>query len=113
MLRRCARARPQVYVPPPCRGQRYQRCELHHASKGTYGTRRVTAELRLGYEVTANRKAVRRIMLRLGLQGLPVLTAKRRGPATDGVAAGDLVLRQFARDAPNRLWLTDLGLVAT
>jgi hypothetical protein len=42
--------------------------DIHQASKGT---RRVTAELRLGYEVTVNRKAVRRIMLRLGLQGSP------------------------------------------
>jgi putative transposase len=82
--------------------------DIHHASKGTYGTRRVTAELRLGYEVTANRKAVRRIMLRLGLQGLPVLKAKRRGPTSDGAAAGDLVLRQFSADAPDRLWLTDI-----
>jgi putative transposase len=45
--------------------------DIHYASKGTYGTRRVTAELRLGYEVTANRKAVRRIMLRLGCRGSP------------------------------------------
>jgi transposase InsO family protein len=82
--------------------------DIHHASKGTYGTRRVTAELRLGYEVTANRKAVARIMRSLGLQGLPVLKAKRRGPASDGAAAGDLVLRCFTRDAPDRLWLTDI-----
>ena len=82
--------------------------DIHHASKGTYGTRRVTAELRLGHEIIANRKAVRRIMLRLGLQGLPILKAKRRGPVTDGAAAGDLVLRQFATDAPDRLWLTDI-----
>ena len=82
--------------------------DIHRASKGTYGTRRVTAELRLGHEIIANRKAVRRIMLRLGLQGLPILKTKRRGPATDGAAAGDLVLRQFATDAPDRLWLTDI-----
>lgn len=54
--------------------------DIHHASKGTYGTRRVTAELRLGYEVTVNRKAVRRIMLRLGLQGLPILRQSAEGP---------------------------------
>jgi putative transposase len=82
--------------------------DIHHASKGTYGTRRVTAELRFGYQVTANRKAVRRIMRRLGLQGLPVLKARRRGPESDGAAAGDLVLRQFSSAAPNRLWMTDI-----
>jgi putative transposase len=31
--------------------------DIHHASNGTYGTRRVTAELRFGYELTVNRKA--------------------------------------------------------
>jgi transposase InsO family protein len=82
--------------------------DIHHASNGTYGTRRVTAELRLGYDVTANRKAVSRIMRSLGLQGLPILKAKRRGPQTDGASASDLVLRQFSRDAPDRLWLTDI-----
>lgn len=81
--------------------------DIHHASKGTYGSRRITAELRLGYEITANRKAVRGIMRSLGLQGLPVLKAKRRGPPGNG-GTGDLVLRQFSRDAPNRLWLTDI-----
>jgi transposase InsO family protein len=82
--------------------------DIHHASMGTYGTRRVTAELRLGYEITANRKAVRRIMRLMGLQGLPVLKSKRRGPASDGGAAGDLVLRRFSTQAPDRLWLTDI-----
>lgn len=81
--------------------------DIHHASNGTYGSRRVTAELRLGFDVTANRKAVRGIMLRLGLQGLPVLKAKRRGPSENATAT-DLVMRDFSRDAPNRLWLTDI-----
>jgi transposase InsO family protein len=82
--------------------------DIHHASNGTYGTRRVTAELRFGYELTVNRKAVRRIMRRLGLQGLPVLKPKRRGPDTEGAAADDLVLRLFNRQAPDELWLTDI-----
>ena len=82
--------------------------DIHHASRGTYGTRRVTAELRLGYDITANRKAVRRIMRSLGLQGLPLLKTKPRGPQTDGAAAGDLVMRQFSREAPDQLWLTDI-----
>jgi len=46
-------------------------------------------------------------MLRLGLQGLPVLKAKRKGPSENATAT-DLVLRDFSRDAPNRLWLTDI-----
>jgi putative transposase len=82
--------------------------DIHHASNGTYGTRRVTAELRFGYEITANRKAVRRIMRRLGLQGLPMPRPKRKGPATAAAAASDLVLRQFSREAPDQLWMTDI-----
>jgi transposase InsO family protein len=45
--------------------------DIHHASRGTYGTRRVTAELRLGYDITANRKAVSRIMRSLGCMASP------------------------------------------
>jgi len=47
-------------------------------------------------------------MFRLGLQGLPVLKPKRRGPGTAGAAADDLVLRLFKREAPGELWLTDI-----
>jgi len=98
--------------PPTARELRWEQlggliADIHHASNGTYGSRRVTAELRLGFDVTANRKAVRGIMLRLGLQGLPVVKAKRKGPSENATAT-DLVMRDFSRDAPNRLWLTDI-----
>ena len=82
--------------------------DIHHASSGTYGSRRVTAELRFGYQITANRKAVSAIMRRLGLHGLPARKTTRRGPQSDGAAAHDLVLRQFASAAPDRLWMTDI-----
>ncbi len=82
--------------------------DIHHASIRTYGTRRVTAELRLGFGMTVHRKAVRRIMGSLGLAGLPTPKVKCRGSKTDGAAAGDLVLRRFSREAPDRLWMTDI-----
>lgn len=82
--------------------------DIHRASNGTYGKRRITAELRLGYGMTVNPKAVKATMRRLGIQGLPAPKRKRRGPQADGAAASDLVARQFARDAPNQLWLTDI-----
>lgn len=81
--------------------------DIHRASNGTYGKRRITAELRLGYGMTVNLKAVKAAMRRLGIQGLPAPKRRRRGPQPDGAAASDLVARQFARDAPNQLWLTD------
>jgi hypothetical protein len=59
--------------------------DIHYASKGTDGTRRVTAELRLGYDITANRRAVRRIMRSLWTAGPSSPEAKRREPQTDGV----------------------------
>jgi putative transposase len=82
--------------------------DIHRASNGTYGKRRILAELRLGYGMTVNLKAVKAAMRRLGIQGLPAPKRKQRGPQTDGAAASDLVARQFARDAPNQLWLTDI-----
>ena len=82
--------------------------DIHRASNGTYGKRRITAELRLGYDMTVNQKAVRSAMHRLGIQGLPAPKRKRRGPQSDGAIAGDLVARQFAREAPDQLWLTDI-----
>ncbi len=82
--------------------------DIHRASNGTYGKRRITAELRLGYGMTVNQKAVRAAMRRLGIQGLPAPKRKRRGPRSDRAPASDLVARQFARDAPNQLWLTDI-----
>ncbi|HLI32540.1 MAG TPA: IS3 family transposase [Solirubrobacteraceae bacterium] len=82
--------------------------DIHHASMGTYGVRRIVAELRFDHEIVANRKAVQAIMRSLGLQGLPKRKAHRRGPPTEGAAACDLVLRSFGAEAPNRLWLTDI-----
>ncbi len=82
--------------------------DIHRASNGTYGKRRITAELRLGHGMTVNLKAVKAAMRRLGIQGLPAPKRKRRGPQTNGATASDLVARQFARDAPNQLWLTDI-----
>lgn len=99
--------------PPTMRALRREQlrgliADIHHASRGTYGSRRVTAELKYGYEITVNRKAVRAIMRQLELQGLPTRKARRRGPQSQGAVVGDLVLRQFSTNAPNRLWLTDI-----
>jgi putative transposase len=82
--------------------------EIRRASNGTYGKRRITAELRFGYGMTVNQKAVRAAMRRLDIQGLPAPKRKRRGPQSSGAVASDLVARRFARDAPDELWLTDI-----
>jgi putative transposase len=49
---------------------------IHAANRGVYGSRRVTAELRLGHGVKVSRKRVQRLMRAAGLSGL---TRVKRG----------------------------------
>jgi putative transposase len=43
---------------------------VHGENRGVYGSRRVSAELRLGEGVVVSRKRVRRLMRQVGLSGL-------------------------------------------
>jgi transposase InsO family protein len=45
--------------------------DVHKASGGTYGSQRVTAELRYGREIVVGHNTVGKIMSELGLKGLP------------------------------------------
>jgi len=97
--------------PPSVRSLRHawlteQIQAVHQASFGTYGSRRVLAELRLGHGIVVGHGAVELLMRRAGLVGLP--GRKRRRPTHDTAPAGDLVDRNFARDRPNQLWVTDI-----
>ena len=86
---------------------------IHEASRGTYGVRRVHAELhRRDYRVS--RKRVARLMREAGLAGV----SRRRGTRTTRVershrAAPDRVKRQFTADAPDRIWVSDITYVPT
>ena len=75
--------------------------EVHDASRQTYGARRVHAELVL----TVARCTVELVMQRHGLAGLPGRPRYRKIPNVP--TASDLVERQFHRDQPNQLWVTD------
>lgn len=44
--------------------------EIHERARGVYGSRRVTAELRLGQGVEVSRKRVQRLMRQAGISGL-------------------------------------------
>jgi putative transposase len=81
---------------------------IHGESKATYGWPRVHAELR-HRGVRASRKRVARLMRQAGLSGM---VRRRKGKTTirvPGIAtAPDLVRRDFAPRAPNRLWVADL-----
>jgi putative transposase len=80
---------------------------VHRASRGTYGAGRVTAELRHGRAILVGHNAVGDIMRRLGLRGLPTRRLPRGAKVGDQRSL-DLVRRDFARRAPNELWMTDI-----
>jgi putative transposase len=98
--------------PPSARTLRHawlagEIAQVHKDSGGTYGSLRVTAELRYGRGITVGHNQVALIMGRLRIHGLP----KRRLPrgARLGRASSlDLVRRRFATDSPDRLWMTDI-----
>jgi putative transposase len=100
-------------VRPPCaRTLRHallagEIAEVHEDSGGTYGSLRVTAELRYGRGIHVGHNQVELLMKRLGIYGLP----KRRLPrgAKVGKASSlDLVRRRCTAAGPDRLWMTDI-----
>ena len=80
--------------------------QIHVDVRGVYGYRRVHAELTLGHGLSVGAEAVALLMRRAGLQGVSGRPRYRRIP--NQPTAGDLVDRQFSRDEPDRLWVTDI-----
>ncbi len=78
----------------------------HVESRGTYGARRVHAELVLAHGITVGHGAVELLMRRAGIAGVSG-RPKWLYVKPDNVA-GDLVDRAFARTSPNQLWVTDI-----
>jgi putative transposase len=81
--------------------------DVHNASGGTYGSLRVTAELKYGRNIFVGHNAVESIMRELGIKGTPTRRLPK-GARVAQVISLDLVRRVFARDRPNELWLTDI-----
>jgi putative transposase len=79
---------------------------VHAASRGTYGARRVRAQLVLGQGIRVGHQAIERLMRLAGLQGLSGRSRSRK--SAPQVTATDRVGRQFAREAPDQLWVTDI-----
>jgi putative transposase len=81
--------------------------KIHTQSRGTYGWRRIRAELADAYGQVVNKKLIRRIMRDQGVAGLPI---KRKGrPAKiHRATTEDLANREFTREGPNQLWMTDI-----
>ncbi|TPW73844.1 IS3 family transposase, partial [Schumannella sp. 10F1B-5-1] len=82
--------------------------QIHETSRGTYGVRRVHAELRLGRHLAVGHGRAERLMRLAGLQGVHH-RRWRRGPAGRLPAVfEDHVQRRFTTDGPDRLWVTDI-----
>lgn len=85
--------------------------QIHAASRATYGSPRVTAELRLGLGQRVNHKRVERLMRLHGVEGL---YRRRRRPKgctrrdPHASPADDLVNRTFSVSGPDRLWCGDV-----
>jgi putative transposase len=87
--------------------------EIHERSRETYGYPRVHAELRaLG--VRYSRKRVARLMRGAGLRGCLRGRRKRTTRQDEhAVPAADLVKRNFAAAAADRIWTADITYVGT
>lgn len=90
---------------------------VHADSDGTYGSRRVHAQLRRdGHQV--NLKRVERLMRVGGVQGAYVPAKRRHSPrgvlGVEGVRVWpDLVKRDFQPAGPNELWCADMKQIET
>jgi putative transposase len=85
----------------------------HVASRGTYGSPRILADLR-DQGIRIGRKRVARLMRVAGLEGV----SRRRFVATtirdaNARPAPDLVERDFSAEGPNRLWVADITYIPT
>lgn len=81
--------------------------EIHRSSNGTYGSPRMTDELRAD-GICVSYKTVERLMRVIGIR----ITAKRRfRPTTDSsktlAPAANLLELDFSVTTPNRIWLSD------
>ena len=79
---------------------------VHDASRQVYGARRVHAELVHGHGIVVGYNTISLLMRRAGLVGLPLRRRTKRVPSARTIT--DLVNRNFHRDGPNQLWVTDI-----
>jgi len=80
--------------------------QVHAESRGTYGSRRVRAELIQGRGIGVSERLVWRLMHDAGLYGLPGPAKARKN--TGIPTSDDLVERRFARSRLNELWVSDI-----
>ena len=80
---------------------------IYHEHKGRYGYRRVTAEMRnRGFVI--NHKTVQRLMNEMCLKSRIRKVRYRSYKGEVGKIAPNILARNFASEAPNRKWATDV-----
>ena len=88
--------------------------QIHAASDGTYGARRIHAELRLEHGIRVARKRVERLMKAAGISGLVARKRRRTTVRLPGVrVAPDLLERDFRPEGPDQTWSADITYVST
>ena len=87
---------------------------IHAASDGTYGVRRVHAELRLEYGIRVGRNRVQQLMRAAGISGVVARQRRRTTIRMPGVrVASDLVERDFRPSEPDQTWSADITYIST
>lgn len=83
--------------------------DVHAESDGTYGSPRITAELRERGE-RVSEKTIASIMAGVGIEGISPRTFKLRSTVADPNASfpPDLVRRRFDQGRLDAVWLTDI-----
>jgi len=80
--------------------------QVHSDARGVYGAVTVHAQLTKGLGIKVSHGTVALLMERANIQGI---TGRRKHHYVPPQAtAKDLVDRQFSRDLPNHLWVTDI-----
>ena len=80
---------------------------IFHETKGRYGYRRVTDELR-NREIHLNHKTVQRLMKELGLVCRVRMKKYRSYKGEQGKVADNELNREFRAETPNQQWVTDV-----
>lgn len=82
--------------------------DVHQTARGTYGIRRVRAELRLGRHLAVGYRRVAKLMRLAGLQGVHHRRWRSGGTGRLPAVFEDRVQRRFTANGPDQLWVTDI-----
>lgn len=81
--------------------------QVHSDARGVYGAVWVHAELTKGLGIKVSHRTVALLMRRANIHG--ITGRRKRHYVPPQSTAENLVDRQFSRDLPNQLWVTDIA----